>query len=126
MAFSSSRNRFFAFPVILCQARKPSSSTGKYGVTSTFSGIDVAAVTSYREEVVASKWKGLQGLIKARGITTIEGAGRLVSPTSVQVGDQTIIDGGGPDGVTKIAKAGAGGLSRLHTGYLFHYALGAR
>ena len=64
--------------------------SAKYGVTSTFNGIDVAAVTSYREEVVASKWKGLQGLIKARGITTIEGAGRLVSPTSVQVGDQTI------------------------------------
>ncbi len=40
-----------------------------------------------------------------------------------KVGDKTIIDGAGPDGVTKIAKAGAGGLSKLHTGYLFHYAL---
>jgi NADH-quinone oxidoreductase subunit L len=40
-----------------------------------------------------------------------------------KVGDKKIIDGMGPDGVTSAAKAGAGGLSRLHTGYLFHYAL---
>jgi NADH-quinone oxidoreductase subunit L len=40
-----------------------------------------------------------------------------------KVGDKKIIDGMGPDGVTGVAKAGAGGLSRLHTGFLFHYAL---
>ncbi len=40
-----------------------------------------------------------------------------------KVGDKKIIDGLGPDGVTGIAKAGAGGLSKLHTGYIFHYAL---
>jgi dihydrolipoamide dehydrogenase len=62
----------------------------KYGVTAQFNGIDIAAVTAYREEIVASKWKGLQGLIKARGITTIEGEGRLTSPTTVQVGDITV------------------------------------
>ena len=38
----------------------------------------------------AGKYKGLQGLIKARGITVIEGEGKLVSPTTVQVGDDTI------------------------------------
>ncbi len=64
--------------------------SAKYGVSATFNGIDIAAVTGYREEVVASKWKGLQGLIKARGITTIEGEGRLTSPTTVQVGDITV------------------------------------
>jgi dihydrolipoamide dehydrogenase len=64
--------------------------SAKYGITSTFGGIDIAAVTTYRQEVVSSKYKGLQGLIKARGITTIAGTGRLVSPTSVQVGDDTI------------------------------------
>ncbi|MDH6181053.1 dihydrolipoamide dehydrogenase [Microbacteriaceae bacterium SG_E_30_P1] len=63
--------------------------SAKYGVTTTFGGIDIAAVTGYREEVVASKYKGLQGLIKSRGITVVEGAGRLVSPTTVQVGDDT-------------------------------------
>lgn len=64
--------------------------SAKYGVTSAFSGIDIAGVTAYRQEVVSSKYKGLQGLIKARGITTIAGEGKLVSPTTVQVGDDTV------------------------------------
>ena len=59
--------------------------SAKYGVKSTFEGIDIAAVTAYREEVVASKFKGLTGLIKMRGITVIEGEGKLVSPTTVEV-----------------------------------------
>ncbi|GAB3606312.1 dihydrolipoyl dehydrogenase [Conyzicola nivalis] len=62
----------------------------KYGVTAEFGGIDISAVTAYRQGIVASKYKGLQGLIKARGITVIEGSGRLVSPHSVQVGDDVI------------------------------------
>lgn len=65
--------------------------SAKYGVTSTFGGVDIAAVTAYRQEIVASKYKGLQGLIKARGITLISGEGRLTSPTTVQVGDDTIV-----------------------------------
>jgi dihydrolipoamide dehydrogenase len=64
--------------------------SAKYGVTSQFEGIDISAVTAYRQEVVASKYKGLQGLIKARGITTIEGEGTLVSPTTVRVGEDTV------------------------------------
>ncbi|GAB3131100.1 dihydrolipoyl dehydrogenase [Marisediminicola antarctica] len=62
----------------------------KYGVNADFHGVDIAAVTAYREEVVSSKFKGLTGLIKKRGITVIEGEGRLTSPTTVQVGDQVI------------------------------------
>jgi dihydrolipoamide dehydrogenase len=64
--------------------------SAKYGVTNTFGGIDIAAVTSYREGIVASKYKGLQGLIKTRGITVVEGEGTLTSPTTVQVGDDTL------------------------------------
>jgi dihydrolipoamide dehydrogenase len=64
--------------------------SAKYGVNSSLEGIDISVVTSYREGIVASKYKGLQGLIKARGITVIEGSGRLTSPTTVQVGDDTI------------------------------------
>jgi len=64
--------------------------SAKYGVTAEFGGIDISAVTAYRQGIVASKYKGLQGLIKARGITVIEGSGRLVSPHSVQVGDDVI------------------------------------
>jgi dihydrolipoamide dehydrogenase len=59
--------------------------SAKYGVNSTFEGIDIAAVTAYRQEVVSSKFKGLTGLIKMRGITVIEGEGKLVSPTTVEV-----------------------------------------
>lgn len=65
--------------------------SAKYGVTATLEGIDISAVTAYRQEVVSSKFKGLQGLIKARGITTIEGEGRLISPTTVQVGADTVV-----------------------------------
>ncbi|HRN29392.1 MAG TPA: dihydrolipoyl dehydrogenase [Terrimesophilobacter sp.] len=57
-----------------------------YGVTTSFGGVDIAGVTKYREEIVASKFKGLQGLIKARSITTIAGEGKLVSSTTVEVG----------------------------------------
>ena len=64
--------------------------SAKYGVTAEFGGIDISAVTAYRQGIVTSKYKGLQGLIKARGITVIEGSGRLVSPHSVQVGDDVI------------------------------------
>ncbi|MCU1507975.1 MAG: lpdA [Glaciihabitans sp.] len=64
--------------------------SAKFGVTTTFGGIDIAGVTAYREGIVSSKYKGLQGLIKARGITTIEGEGKLTSPTTVQVGDITV------------------------------------
>ncbi|HAM27384.1 MAG TPA: dihydrolipoyl dehydrogenase [Microbacteriaceae bacterium] len=65
--------------------------SAKYGVTSTFGGIDISAVTSYREGIVASKFKGLVGLIKARGITVIEGEGRLVAANTVKVGDDTLV-----------------------------------
>ena len=64
--------------------------SAKYGVNADFHGVDIAAVTAYREEVVSSKFKGLTGLIKKRGITVIEGEGKLTSPTTVQVGDQVI------------------------------------
>lgn len=64
--------------------------SAKYGVQAEFGGIDIAGVTGYREEIVASKWKGLQGLLKARKVNVVEGEGRLTSPTTVQVGDQTL------------------------------------
>ncbi|MHB1172204.1 MAG: dihydrolipoyl dehydrogenase [Lacisediminihabitans sp.] len=65
--------------------------SAKYGVNSSFNGIDMSAVTSYREGIVSSKFKGLVGLIKARGITVIEGEGKLISPTTVQVGQDTVV-----------------------------------
>ena len=64
-----------------------------YGIRSTFESVDIAGVTSYRTGIVAKKFKGLQSLLKARGVTTIDGAGRLTSATTVQVGDSTITGG---------------------------------
>lgn len=61
-----------------------------FGVNATLEGIDLPKVNSYRDAVVTSKHKGLQGLLKARGVTTIEGEGKLTSPTTVQVGADTV------------------------------------
>ncbi len=60
-----------------------------FGVNATFEGIDMAGVHKYKDGVIGKNWKGLQGLIKSRGIETVEGEGRLVGPRSVQVGDDT-------------------------------------
>ena len=59
----------------------------QFGVQATLEGIDAAAVRKYQEGVVARLYKGLQGLVKGRGIQFVSGEGRLVSPTAVQVGD---------------------------------------
>jgi dihydrolipoamide dehydrogenase len=58
------------------------------GVKSTFDGIDVPAVHAYKDGVVNRLYKGLQGLVKANKITYVEGEGRLVSPTAVEVAGQ--------------------------------------
>jgi dihydrolipoamide dehydrogenase len=58
-----------------------------FGVQATLQGIDMPGVNAYKDKVVTRLWKGLQGLIASRKIDVIEGEGRLVSPTGVQVGD---------------------------------------
>jgi dihydrolipoamide dehydrogenase len=63
----------------------------QYGVQSSFSGIDVPAVNAFRDGIISKKYKGLQGLLKARGITVIDGIGTLTSPTTVSVGDDEIV-----------------------------------
>ncbi|THJ67519.1 dihydrolipoyl dehydrogenase [Arthrobacter echini] len=64
----------------------------KYGVKATFDSIDMAAVNKYKDGVIAGKYRGLLGLIKSRGITTIEGSGRLASQSTVDV-DGTVYTG---------------------------------
>ncbi|GAA3938107.1 dihydrolipoyl dehydrogenase [Pseudoclavibacter caeni] len=56
-----------------------------YGIQSTLQGVDIDAVGRFREGIVSAKFKGLQGLLKARGIEVVAGAGRLTSPTTVEV-----------------------------------------
>ncbi|HEX4429457.1 MAG TPA: dihydrolipoyl dehydrogenase [Frankiaceae bacterium] len=62
----------------------------KYGVKSTFDGIDMAGVNAYKDGVVSRLYKGLSGLVKSRQIEVVEGSGRLASATRLQVGDRTI------------------------------------
>lgn len=62
----------------------------QYGVNAEFAGIDISAVSSYRDGIVSSKFKGLQGLLKAVGVTVIAGEGKLVSSKAVEVDGQRI------------------------------------
>jgi dihydrolipoamide dehydrogenase len=70
------------------QARESAS----FGIRATLEGVDMAGVNAYKDKVVTRLWKGLVGLIGSRHIDVIEGEGRLVSPTQLQVGD-TLIEG---------------------------------
>ncbi|GAA1552261.1 dihydrolipoyl dehydrogenase [Kribbella sancticallisti] len=59
------------------------------GVRATFEGIDLPAVYAYRDGVVDRLYQGLQGLVASRKIVLVQGHGRLTSPSTVQVGDQS-------------------------------------
>ena len=56
-----------------------------FGVISTFEGIDMPKVNEYRDGVVARLYKGLQGLVKSRDVTFVEGAGTLVDSHTIEV-----------------------------------------
>lgn len=59
-----------------------------FGVKATLEGIDMPGVNAYKDKVISKLWKGLQGLIKSRKITYVEGSGKLVSATAVEVNGQ--------------------------------------
>jgi dihydrolipoamide dehydrogenase len=61
----------------------------QFGVKTSLAGIDMDGVNAYKDGVISKLYKGLQGLIKSRKITYVEGEGRLVSPTAVAVNGQT-------------------------------------
>jgi dihydrolipoamide dehydrogenase len=61
--------------------------SAQFGVQATLDGIDMPGVNAYQEKVVSRLFKGLAGLIKGRGITVIEGEGRLTGRHEVTVGD---------------------------------------
>ena len=63
--------------------------SAQFGVNATFEGIDMAGVHKYKDGVISKNWKGLQGLIKSRGIQIVEGEGRLASANTVTVGGDT-------------------------------------
>ena len=57
----------------------------EFGVNAQFISMDMVAVNAYKDGVVSKLHKGLQGLVKSRNITYVEGVGRLVSPNTVSV-----------------------------------------
>lgn len=56
-----------------------------FGINATFNSIDMTGVNSYKDGVVTKLHKGLQGLVKSRNITYIEGHGKLVAKDAVEV-----------------------------------------
>lgn len=56
-----------------------------FGVNATLNSIDIAGVNTYKDGVIAGLYKGLQGLIKSRNVTFIEGTGRLVNQNTIEV-----------------------------------------
>ncbi len=65
--------------------------SARFGVRATLEGIDLPAVTTYREGVVARLYKGLQGLVRGRQVEYVEGEGRLDGPRTVVVGDRRLV-----------------------------------
>jgi len=56
-----------------------------FGVNAQFISIDMLAVNAYKDGVISKLHKGLQGLVKSRNITYVEGHGRLVAKNQVEV-----------------------------------------
>ncbi len=57
---------------------------GDFGVKADFHSMDMSAVNAYKDGVVSKLHKGLQGLVKSRNITYVEGAGKLISKNTVE------------------------------------------
>ncbi|MDP9497746.1 MAG: dihydrolipoyl dehydrogenase [Actinomycetota bacterium] len=72
--------------------------SGQFGVVGSFDKVDMPGVHSYKNKVVDGLFKGLSGLVKSRGIEVLQGSGRLVSPTAVEVALE--------DGSTRRVEAG--------------------
>ena len=56
-----------------------------FGVKVDYDGIEVAALNEHKDSVVNKMVKGLQGTLKARGVETILGSGRLTATDTVEV-----------------------------------------
>jgi dihydrolipoamide dehydrogenase len=62
----------------------------QFGVNGTFESVDMTAVNAYKGKVVDGLYKGLTGLVKSRNIETVQGTGKLVSSTAVEVDGRRI------------------------------------
>ena len=58
---------------------------GGFGIEVEFQGVDMPKVLDFKQGIIDRNYKGLQGLVKARGIDYIAGEGKLVSEDTVEV-----------------------------------------
>jgi dihydrolipoamide dehydrogenase len=65
----------------------------EFGVQAEQPTVDFAVSQARKQKVVDQLWKGLQGLMKQRKITTIEGTGVLARDKTVKVSDGTELKG---------------------------------
>jgi len=61
-----------------------------FGVNAQFLSMDMPAVNNYKDGVITKLHKGLQGLVKSRNITYIEGHGKLVAKDTIEVNGEKI------------------------------------
>ncbi len=59
-----------------------------HGIRASFDGVDMTGVHAFKDRVVDRLHAGLRGLVGSSGVTYVEGAGRMVGPTSVEVDAQ--------------------------------------
>lgn len=57
----------------------------RMGINLSLDGVDGEKIAAFRDGIVSSKHKGLQGLLKMRGVEVVEGFGRLVDDKTVEV-----------------------------------------
>jgi dihydrolipoamide dehydrogenase len=60
-------------------------SAGEFGVLAGEPTVDWGKVLGYQSAVVSKLYRGLQGVIKARKVTTVAGSGVLVAPDAIEV-----------------------------------------
>jgi dihydrolipoamide dehydrogenase len=69
------------------------SGSKEFGITAESPTVDFAVSQARKQKVVDGLWKGLQGLMKRRKITTIHGTGQLAPARTVKVSDGTELKG---------------------------------
>ena len=62
-----------------------------FGVNAQFLSMDMPAFNTYKDGVVGKLFKGLQGLVKSRGITFVEGHGKMVAKNTVEVNGEKYV-----------------------------------
>ncbi|MCZ4549657.1 dihydrolipoyl dehydrogenase [Gordonia rubripertincta] len=62
-----------------------------FGIKATLDGVDMSAVNTYKDDVIAGLYRGLQGLVASRDVELVGGHGRVVGDRTVEV---ELADGG--------------------------------